>query len=106
MDKVGKLSPELERILVQRIAKALDKARYAPAEITNVYEAAREIVRPYTTPLIRHYATCTADYPEKQEGEAPQALTRIDLDDGTEAVSCNDCGAYIIERKGARDVLL
>ena len=42
-----------------------------------------------------HFPTCRADYPEKSDGEAPQALTRIDLTDGEWVEQCVDCGAII-----------
>lgn len=43
---------------------------------------------------IKHYRTCTADYPEKDPNEAPH--TDIALGDGTAARTCNDCGAFEI----------
>jgi len=43
---------------------------------------------------IKHHATCHADYPEKGEGEIPQATTRIELGDGEAIIQCNDCGAF------------
>lgn len=46
--------------------------------------------------VIQHYPTCSASYPEKLEGEAPQATTVIDMEDGTLVVQCVDCGAYIM----------
>lgn len=49
--------------------------------------------------MIKHYPTCRADYPEKTPGERPQATTDIDLEDGTVARTCNDCGAFEIVSK-------
>jgi len=42
---------------------------------------------------VTHFPNCTADYPEKVKGEAPQQLTRIDLGDGEYVWQCVDCGA-------------
>src|SRR5687767_5563103 len=42
-----------------------------------------------------HYDTCTAQYPEKVAGEAPQALQHITLDAGLWVDVCVDCGATI-----------
>jgi hypothetical protein len=44
--------------------------------------------------MIKHHATCHADYPEKPKGEAAQALFVTDLPDGSVAHVCVDCGAY------------
>jgi len=52
----GKIDPELERVLVQRISKALTKARYFPAENMDVDAIAHEIVRPYLQPPQRSEA--------------------------------------------------
>ena len=46
-----------------------------------------------------HWATCSPDYPEKPAGEAAQERTLIDLDDGTYASVCVDCGAHAIIEK-------
>ena len=47
---------------------------------------------------IQHYPGCTADYPEKVDGEAPQAIQVVEIDDGEEVHQCVDCGAFVIER--------
>lgn len=57
-----------------------------------------------TTSAIKHYPTCHADYPEKSEGEQPQAVTRIDLGDGETVVQCNDCGAHVLVKTLGRAV--
>lgn len=44
---------------------------------------------------IKHAPSCRADYPEKPAGEAPQAVTEQDLDDGYRALVCVDCGAQV-----------
>lgn len=45
---------------------------------------------------ILHYDGCTADYPEKPVGEAPQSRTLLDLGDGEGVLICDDCGATAI----------
>jgi hypothetical protein len=47
---------------------------------------------------IEHYPGCNADYPEKPEGEAPQATMLEDIGDGEVVVQCVDCGAFVIEK--------
>lgn len=42
---------------------------------------------------VLHYVCCSADYPEKLPGEAPQALQEIDLSDGETILQCVDCGS-------------
>jgi hypothetical protein len=44
-----------------------------------------------------HYPNCSADYPEKPEGEPAQHIIRIDLEDGEYVLQCSDCGAYVVE---------
>ena len=39
--------------------------------------------------MIKHHATCHADYPEKLETELPQATVEIEG-----IVQCVDCGAF------------
>jgi len=52
--------------------------------------------------VIKHYESCTADYPEKKAGERPKEVTPIDLGNGELAINCNDCGAYeIVEKREA-----
>jgi hypothetical protein len=46
-DLMNKIDPELERILVNRIMKALTKARYHPAEAVDVTAMAKKVIRPY-----------------------------------------------------------
>lgn len=41
------LNPETARVLVKRIAKAIEKARYYPAEVMDHQAAAEDVVRPY-----------------------------------------------------------
>lgn len=41
-----------------------------------------------------HHPTCTADYPEKVDGELPQQLSTEDLGDGAIVITCVDCGAF------------
>lgn len=48
------------------------------------------------TIVIEHYKNCRADYPEKAEGEAPQAIQRMPLDDNEVVYQCVDCGAFVI----------
>jgi hypothetical protein len=43
----------------------------------------------------KHYPNCTADYPEKPEGEQAQPVVRIDLEDGEWVDQCGDCGAIL-----------
>jgi hypothetical protein len=43
--------------------------------------------------MIIHHPNCSADYPEKVEGEPPQHITRQILDDGYWVDTCVDCGA-------------
>jgi hypothetical protein len=40
-----------------------------------------------------------ADYPEKPEGEQPQALHREDIGGGEDVIQCVDCGAFIVVRR-------
>lgn len=47
-------------------------------------------------PTILHYVGCTADYPEKPEGEPAQSRTWVDLGDDGGIWSCNDCGATVM----------
>ena len=49
--------------------------------------------------MINHHPTCTANYPEKPEGEQAQSETVIDLNDTTQARTCNDCGAFVLEKR-------
>lgn len=47
-----------------------------------------------------HHATCTADYPEKIAGEAPQQLMveTLPADEGGGVLTqCVDCGAFTLE---------
>ena len=46
---------------------------------------------------IEHYKSCKATYPEKPEGEAPQATTLIPISPSKSVRQCNDCGAFVIE---------
>lgn len=43
--------------------------------------------------MITHHETCNANYPEKPEGESPQHVTVIEIDDRYEAHTCSDCGS-------------
>ena len=43
---------------------------------------------------IKHYGTCRAGYPEKSEGEKPQEVVEIPLDDNEKVLQCSDCGAH------------
>lgn len=53
---------------------------------------------------IVHFPGCTADYPEKAEGEAPQAIHRQELDEGEWVLTCVDCGAFeIVTDEGDRN---
>jgi hypothetical protein len=45
---------------------------------------------------IVHFPGCTADYPEKPDGERSQAIMEIPIDDGEIVKQCSDCGAFII----------
>lgn len=42
---------------------------------------------------VTHHPGCTANYPEKPEGEAPQQIIVEELPDGYKAWTCCDCGA-------------
>jgi hypothetical protein len=42
-----KLGSELARVLVKRIQKVLEEARYYPARAIDTEATAREVVRPY-----------------------------------------------------------
>jgi hypothetical protein len=44
---------------------------------------------------VQHYPGCTADYPEKPEGEAAQRIMEIDIEDGEKVLQCVDCGAFV-----------
>jgi hypothetical protein len=44
---------------------------------------------------IKHWPTCTADYPEKAAGEYPQEIQSIDVGDGETWFSCVDCGSSV-----------
>lgn len=46
--------------------------------------------------MIKHYETCHADYPEKPDGEPPQFIVKMDLEDGDVVHQCSDCGAFEI----------
>jgi hypothetical protein len=46
--------------------------------------------------MIKHYETCGADYPEKPDGEPPQFIVTMDLEDGDVVHQCSDCGAFEI----------
>ena len=48
---------------------------------------------------IKHFTTCSANYPEKTRGELGQAVTRITLNAVETVVQCNDCGAFVIEAR-------
>ena len=48
-----KLDDEDARILVRRIAKALRKARYHPAEMKDEEAAALDVIRPYVSPRFK-----------------------------------------------------
>ena len=54
--KLEKLSPEMARILVMRIEKALTKARYYPAEVDPPMDAYR-VIEPY---VLRKGTHCEA----------------------------------------------
>ncbi|MFA7523086.1 MAG: hypothetical protein WCY71_09210 [Halothiobacillaceae bacterium] len=45
---------------------------------------------------IKHFDSCSADYPEKPAGEPARAVTTVDLGDGQVALHCNDCGAHVV----------
>lgn len=44
--------------------------------------------------MITHHPNCTAAYPEKPAGEAPQAVMTILIDRGEVVRQCSDCGAF------------
>lgn len=44
--------------------------------------------------MIKHHPSCTADYPEKPEGERPQSVTDIRIDMNQVVRTCDDCGAF------------
>lgn len=46
--------------------------------------------------MITHHPNCTPRYPEKPEGEAPQHIDEIPIDDGEVVRQCSDCGAFEI----------
>lgn len=50
--------------------------------------------------MIEHHPNCSPDYPEKPEGEVPQAVMQVEIEteaDGLEVVlQCSDCGAFEI----------
>ncbi len=48
---------------------------------------------------IKHHATCSPIYPEKEEGEAPQATITIDIGDGEKVIQCSDCGAFAVVKQ-------
>ncbi len=58
-----------------------------------------------TSQVIQHYPNCTADYPEKVPGEAPQSTTDVEISDTEIARSCNDCGAFVIVKQSDKLVL-
>lgn len=41
------LDPEMHRVLLKRIVRALEKAKYEPAKVLDIETAAREVLRPY-----------------------------------------------------------
>jgi hypothetical protein len=45
---------------------------------------------------IKHFDSCSANYPEKPAGEPARAMTAVDLGDGQVALHCNDCGAHVV----------
>lgn len=45
---------------------------------------------------IKHYSTCSVNYPEKPKGEVPKAVVVLDLGDGERVYQCSDCGAHIL----------
>lgn len=45
---------------------------------------------------IKHFDSCSANYPEKPAGEPARAVTAVDLGDGQVALHCNDCGAHVV----------
>ncbi|WBQ35313.1 hypothetical protein [Pseudomonas phage pPA-3099-2aT.3] len=45
---------------------------------------------------IKHFDSCSANYPEKPAGEPARAVTAVDLGDGHVALHCNDCGAHVV----------
>ena len=49
---MDKLTPELHRILLKRITKALRKARYEPAAVMDEEAAAAEVLRPYAAEIV------------------------------------------------------
>jgi predicted RNA-binding Zn-ribbon protein involved in translation (DUF1610 family) len=48
---------------------------------------------------VQHYPGCTADYPEKPEGEAAQRIMEIDIEDGEKVLQCVDCGAFVVVKR-------
>lgn len=54
---------------------------------------------------MKHYANCHADYPEKREGEPPQAIIEeFNEELGWTIKTCVDCGAFeIVESGGGAD---
>ena len=50
--------------------------------------------------MIKHHDTCTADYPEKVEGELPQQIVEIE---GVK--QCVDCGAYEVSCDKTHEIL-
>jgi len=51
-----------------------------------------------TTENIQHFKTCKTNYPEKPLGETKQAVTKIPIGENENVITCNDCGAFIIEQ--------
>lgn len=43
---------------------------------------------------VEHYKGCSPAYPEKQAGEEPRKLIRVDLFDNEYVMQCVDCGAH------------
>lgn len=47
--------------------------------------------------LVRHHATCTADYPEKCPDEGPGQINRMVLEEISKVCYfCVDCGAQVL----------
>ncbi len=49
--------------------------------------------------MIVHYKGCNAKYPEKPEGEKPQQIEELELDDNEVVLQCVDCGAFEVVQK-------
>ena len=56
--------------------------------------------------MIKHYETCSPDYPEKKLGELPQQNVEISLDDHQTVLQCVDCGAFEIKAEDKTHIIL